>query len=188
MTGLANRRSAADHILQIWNDGAVPKSAVAFVMVDIDHFKKLNDAAGHGAGDDCLTRVAASIKASVRTDTDLVCRYGGEEFLIVLAGVTPETAWTLAALIRSGVEELAIPNPGLDPVKSKPGLVTVSVGVAFAADGMAPESVAKQADDALYDAKRCGRNRVFMTTAPDLVSVQPSRSARLVADPPSKVL
>lgn len=167
LTGLANRRSAADHIAKIWDDDAIPKATIAFVMVDIDHFKKLNDAAGHAAGDECLKRVARRIDTSVRSGNDVVCRYGGEEFLIVLTDVTQETAWKLAERIRSGVERLALTNPGLDPVTDAPGLVTISLGVAFAADGMDSELVAKRADDALYEAKRRGRNRVFMAIAPE---------------------
>ena len=90
-------------------------------------------------------------------------RYGGEEFLIVLAHASPDLAWTFAERIRNSVEALAIVNPGTQPVDGSAGVVTISLGVAFAQEGAAPEMVAKWADDALYDAKRGGRNTVFLS-------------------------
>jgi diguanylate cyclase (GGDEF)-like protein len=170
LTGLGNRRSATDLIERLWRDPAIPKSRIAFIMADIDLFKRLNDTAGHAAGDECIRRVAKTIEESVRSDKDAVFRYGGEEFLIVLAHATPDLAWTLAERIRSAVEALAIVNPGLHPVDGSAGVVTISLGVAFAQEGVAfaqegaaPAMVAKWADDALYDAKRSGRNTVFLS-------------------------
>ena len=161
LTGLVNRRFAAYRIADIWRDPEIPKSRIALIMADIDHFKKLNDSAGHAAGDDCITHVARTIESSVRAD-DIVCRHGGEEFLIVLTNVTPDDAWTLAERIRANVEALAIVNPGIDPGDPAGNHVTMSVGVAFAQEFADSDTVIKWADDALYDAKRGGRNRVFM--------------------------
>jgi diguanylate cyclase (GGDEF)-like protein len=132
-------------------------------MADIDLFKRLNDTAGHAAGDECIRRVAKTIEESVREDA--VFRYGGEEFLVVLAHTSPDLAWTIAQRIRSSVEALAIVNPGIRPVDGATGVVTISLGVAFAQEDAAPEIVAKWADDALYDAKRGGRNVVFLSNA-----------------------
>jgi diguanylate cyclase (GGDEF)-like protein len=171
LTGLANRRFASERIAAIWRDPTVLKSRVAVIMVDIDHFKLLNDAAGHAVGDDCIFRVARSIEASVRAK-DVVCRYGGEEFLIVLIDVTPATAWAFAERIRSDVEAMAIVNPGLGLDHPLGGNVTVSVGVAFARDGAKSELVVKSADDALYDAKHAGRNRVFLAIARDVDAIE----------------
>ena len=78
---------------------------------------------------------------------------------------TPDLAWTIAERIRSSVEALAIVNPGIDPADGAAGVVTISLGVAFAQEDAAPEIVAKWADDALYDAKRGGRNIVFLSNA-----------------------
>ncbi len=164
LTGLANRRFAASRIADIWRDPAIPKARIAFIMADIDHFKKLNDTAGHAAGDDCITRVARSIEASVRAG-DIVCRHGGEEFLIVLTDVTPDTAWVLAERMRTNVEALAIANPGIDAKDPAGNRVTISVGVAFAEEFADWDTVTKWADDALYDAKHGGRNRVFVFSA-----------------------
>jgi diguanylate cyclase (GGDEF)-like protein len=163
LTGLGNRRSATDRIEGLWRDPAIPKAKIAFIMADIDLFKLLNDAAGHAAGDECIRHVAKTIEESVRLGEDAVFRYGGEEFLVVLVDASPDLAWTIAERIRSSVEALAIVNPGIDPADGCAGVVTISLGVAFAQEDAAPEIVAKWADDALYDAKREGRNRVFLS-------------------------
>lgn len=163
LTGLGNRRSATDLIDRLWRDPAIPKARIAFIMADIDLFKLLNDTAGHAAGDDCIRRIAKTIGESVREDA--VFRYGGEEFLVVLADTSPDHAWTIAERIRRSVEALAIVNPGIDPVDGSSDVVTISLGVAFAREDAAPEMVAKWADDALYDAKRGGRNLVFLSNA-----------------------
>ena len=193
LTGLGNRRSATDLIEKLWRDPAIPKACIAFIMADIDLFKLLNDTAGHAAGDECIRRVAKTIEEAVRMDEDAVFRYGGEEFLVVLAHATPDLAWTIAERIRSSVEALAIVHPGIDPVNDSADVVTISLGVAFAQEAAAPETVAKWADDALYDAKRCGRNTVFLSNAhaaddachsqPQLHSAGSSatKSARIVA-------
>ncbi len=165
LTGLGNRRSATDHIDRLWRDPAIPKACIAFIMADIDLFKQLNDTAGHAAGDECIRRVAKTIEESVRVGEDAVFRYGGEEFLVVLAQASSDLAWTIAERIRSSVEALAIVNPGIHPVDRSASVVTISLGVAFAQEDAAPEIVAKWADDALYDAKRCGRNLVFLSNA-----------------------
>ena len=165
LTGLGNRRSATDLIDRLWRDKAIPKARIAFIMADIDLFKLLNDTAGHAAGDDCIRRVAKTIEESLRLGEDAVFRYGGEEFLVVLADTSPDRAWTIAQRIRSSVEALAMVNPGIHPVDGSSGVVTISLGVAFAQEDAAPEIVAKWADDALYDAKRGGRNIVFLSNA-----------------------
>jgi diguanylate cyclase (GGDEF)-like protein len=163
LTGLGNRRSATDLIDRLWRDPTIPKARIAFIMADIDLFKLLNDTAGHAAGDECIRRIAKTIEESVREDA--VFRYGGEEFLVVLADTSPDRAWTIAQRIRNSVEALAIVNPGVHPADGSSGVVTISLGVAFAQEGAAPEIVAKWADDALYDAKRGGRNVVFLSNA-----------------------
>jgi diguanylate cyclase (GGDEF)-like protein len=165
LSGLGNRRSATDLIEKLWRDETIPKARIAFIMADIDWFKRLNDTAGHATGDECIRRVAKTIEESVRMGEDAVFRYGGEEFLVVLAHASPDLAWTIAERIRSSVEALAIVNPGIDPVDGGANVVTISLGIAFAQEGAAPEIVAKWADDALYDAKRGGRNIVFLSNA-----------------------
>jgi diguanylate cyclase (GGDEF)-like protein len=157
LTGLGNRRSATHLVERLWRDATIPKASIAFMMADIDLFKRLNDTAGHAAGDQCIKQVAKTI------EEDAVFRYGGEEFFIVLTHASPDLAWTIAERVRTAVEALTIINPGVQPVDGCSGMVTISLGVAFAQEDVAPESVAKWADDALYDAKRGGRNIVFLS-------------------------
>jgi diguanylate cyclase (GGDEF)-like protein len=165
LTGLGNRRSATDLVERLWREPTIPKTSIAFIMADIDLFKLLNDTTGHAAGDECIRRIAKTIEQSLRLGEDAVFRYGGEEFFIVLANASPDLAWTIAERIRTAVEALAIVNPGVDPTGDSCGTVTISLGVAFAQDDASPEMVAKWADDALYDAKRSGRNIVFLSNA-----------------------
>jgi diguanylate cyclase (GGDEF)-like protein len=182
LTGLGNRRSASDLIERLWRNPAIPKASIAFIMADIDLFKQLNDTAGHAAGDECISRVAKAIAHSVRVGEDAVYRYGGEEFLVVLADASPDLAWEIAERIRSAVETLGIVNPGVRCADGSDRVVTISLGVAFAREGVAPETVAKWADDSLYDAKRNGRNIVFLSIAhtaeDDAASAQPVASRR----------
>ncbi len=127
-------------------------------MIDIDHFKKLNDRFGHLAGDAVLMRMAAILADAIR-EVDYAARYGGEEFLLLLPETATEGAVKTAERIRVrlGKERFA----GYD----KKMKVTVSVGVAeFPKHGDTPESIIASADTALYQAKRRGRNRVVRTT------------------------
>ena len=165
LTGLANRRSAADLIQRVWTDRRIAREAIAFVMADIDSFKRLNDTAGHAAGDHCIQRVAATIAQTVRAEHDLVFRYGGEEFLIVLTRTSPDVAFEVTERIRGAVEALAIVNPGIQKADGSHGVVTISLGVALGREDATPEQVAIWADAALYEAKRSGRNKVFMSIA-----------------------
>jgi diguanylate cyclase (GGDEF)-like protein len=191
LTGLANRRSAEQLIEKLWSDRRIAKTTIAFVMADLDWFKLLNDTAGHAAGDECIKSVAHAIELAVRSGDDTVCRYGGEEFLIVLSNTTPDLAWTLAERIRGAIEALGIVNPGIHRADGSSAVMTISVGVAFARDGAAARLVAKWADDALYDAKRSGRNVVFMATdkaADDAPPVWTSESLQpRLGNPPTKV-
>lgn len=153
LTGLGNRLKMAEDldIFRSRRDRYHEQFGVA--LFDIDHFKSLNDAAGHLAGDEALRRVAAVIRRELR-EADMAYRYGGEELLVVLpAGVRRVAA--AAERIRKAVEHAAIPHPG------RPGhetVVTLSVGVA-AAEGDA-EDFLLAADSALYKAKSEGRNRM----------------------------
>ncbi|MEL7206800.1 MAG: diguanylate cyclase [Actinomycetota bacterium] len=147
LTGLKNRRRLANDLAEL-HDAA----AVAYVMVDVDHFKNFNDTNGHAAGDEALRRVARALERSVRPD-DRVYRYGGEEFCVLLPQATTDEAIGVAERIRAEVEATDIPGGEHQPS----GRVTVSVGVAWAGP---TESLAERADAALYAAKAGGRNQV----------------------------
>jgi diguanylate cyclase (GGDEF)-like protein len=119
-------------------------------MADIDHFKRVNDQHGHQAGDEVLRRVSEAFAAETRT-TDEVCRYGGEEFCILLPGTSSQAAAEVAERIRK-----VIASPGFSRVP-----VTLSFGVASLESGARTfEELVKQADDALYVSKGSGRDRV----------------------------
>ena len=123
-------------------------------MLDVDHFKQFNDTHGHAAGDRALQAVADVIAVNVR-DGDVVYRYGGEEFSILLPNATPDEAAQVAERVRQAVE-----NAPIDGEETQPGgTLTVSVGVSsLPAPG--PAVMAQRADQALYEAKQAGRNRV----------------------------
>ncbi|MGK5683398.1 diguanylate cyclase [Actinoplanes sp. URMC 104] len=156
LTGLANRRrfeqGLSAHHDRLRHSGR----GYAVLMIDVDYFKKYNDRFGHQAGDECLRKVGAALSGAIRAGTDLACRYGGEEFVVVLGDSDPVIASTLAERVRAGIQALRIPHPD-----GPSGAVTVSIGVAVAAgpegDG---EQVVRRADAALYEAKAEGRNTV----------------------------
>jgi diguanylate cyclase (GGDEF)-like protein len=158
MTGLYNRRIFDDYVERLWRQSRRERTGVAIIFVDIDFFKVYNDLYGHQAGDDCLKRVAKCIARGAKRPFDFAARYGGEEFVLVLYGPPDEYARTVPEQIRRDVLELAIPHAGSHAAK----YVTVSVGLTLAT----PETTRslagaiQTADEALYQAKREGRNRV----------------------------
>ncbi|OCP06297.1 hypothetical protein BC374_20090 [Ensifer sp. LC13] len=160
LTGIANRRWMMD-ALKVWSDEAAQSQSAAILMCDIDHFKQLNDSLGHAEGDRCLVKVAGIIQSSLRDDRDQVARYGGEEFLILLRDANEEEGVAVAERIRRRVEAASLPNPR----SSVGAYVTVSVGLAVlkhGGEGVSSEVLQRQADEALYEAKKNGRNRVVL--------------------------
>lgn len=154
MTGLYNRRFLEEYITTLVSTTQRRDSVFSVLMLDLDYFKQVNDTFGHEAGDKVLKSLAEILAKSVRT-SDLVVRYGGEEFLIVLMDTNTEDALKVAEKIRSKVEETKIALPGISLQK------TISIGVAeFPSDADTFWQVVKYADVALYAAKTQGRNRV----------------------------
>ena len=131
------------------------KKPFSLIMLDIDYFKRYNDTYGHQAGDDCLTRVARVLKQSVRTPEDVVSRYGGEEFMVILFNCPENIAEKVALRIQDGLRAEAIPH-GASTVSDH---VTVSMGIAGMAGGLAGTEIIARADAALYRAKEAGRDR-----------------------------
>jgi diguanylate cyclase (GGDEF)-like protein len=156
LTGLANRRRLNEFLLTEWHRATRSGQPVGAFMVDIDYFKRLNDTYGHLVGDSCLKRVGAALVETVRV-TDLVSRYGGEEFAVILPGAEAENTYTVAERAREAVESLGEENP-----HAPTGIVTISIGVASVrpGDGASPEALIMAADSALYESKRNGRNQV----------------------------
>ncbi|MFC5862095.1 sensor domain-containing diguanylate cyclase [Acidicapsa dinghuensis] len=158
LTGLFNR-----HFMQIALDRELArairrKNGLAVFMIDVDHFKEFNDRFSHAAGDTVLREVAKTLQGAVRAE-DVVCRYGGEEFTVILPEITENHAMERAENLRRSVESLHS-NLGSDIYSE----VTVSIGVAlFPAHGNVSDSLLRQADAALYRAKNEGRNRTCIS-------------------------
>ncbi len=158
LTGVANRRLFDETLSLEWRRAARSRAPLSLLMIDIDRFKAFNDAAGHQNGDDCLRRVAHALRESVHRAADLVARYGGEEFGVLLPETDAENARNVAESLRARIESLDMAHPAAGA-----GHVTISVGVATTTpprEGGEPEELVRQADEALYAAKRAGRNRV----------------------------
>ncbi len=160
LTSLPNRRSMDEILASLATEPREQAAGIAVLMCDIDYFKRLNDHLGHAEGDRCLVSVSRALADTLRPDRDHVARFGGEEFLVVLKGVTPSQAVAVAERLRNRVAALKLPNP-----KSPIGrTVTISIGVAVSAGGQAGswQTLVAEADRALYAAKAEGRNRVIM--------------------------
>ncbi|RLU03604.1 MAG: diguanylate cyclase [Ketobacter sp.] len=161
LTGLHNRRHLDSVIQEEWERGKRYQRPLAVILMDIDHFKNVNDTHGHPVGDDCLQEVAKRVREGVRWPTDFASRYGGEEFCIVLPETEVEGALTVAERIRSLIES--------DPILTRNGLlpITISAGVhsLIPSGATTPALLLEQADIALYQAKQEGRNRVCQRKA-----------------------
>jgi diguanylate cyclase (GGDEF)-like protein/PAS domain S-box-containing protein len=155
LTGLFNRRFMSESLRHLLARRARTQGVVSLVLLDIDHFKKLNDTFGHDAGDTALREVAAVLQSNVR-EGDIVCRYGGEEFLLVLPDAGLEAATRQAERICDSIRRLNL------TLKKHPiGPLTVSAGVACAPEhGTSSDVLLRAADTALYAAKTGGRDRV----------------------------
>lgn len=168
LTGLANRHHLDEELRKLWAMPEDDVSPVSVVLVDIDHFKPLNDRYGHASGDLCLKRVAAILTAELRGTSDHAVRFGGEEFLLLLPKMQLANAMRVADRARRAIEAAAIPNEGV----GLRGAVTASFGVASSSvmDLNATELIAA-ADSALYAAKRKGRNQVWPPPADTVEAV-----------------
>ncbi len=157
LTGLANRRSFDETLLREWRRCARSGTSLALAMMDVDYFKKFNDAYGHVAGDACLRRIARVIEECAKRPGDVAARYGGEEFALILPGSDIAGAVQLAQSVCNAVREIAIAHQG-----SSLGYATLSIGVAAVTPQAEDDSqnLIAAADAMLYEAKKAGRNRV----------------------------
>jgi diguanylate cyclase (GGDEF)-like protein len=163
LTDLLNRRSFDRQARHEAQRAQRSDSPWAVLMIDIDHFKRLNDSLGHAAGDVALAAVAEALRGALRTE-DLAARWGGEEFVLLLVGTAPDAAFSAAERIRAALAALPLSH------QERAFTITASIGVATAHGAMDLASVVQQADDALYAAKAAGRNRVAGTAAPAAAS------------------
>ena len=166
LTGLYNRRGLDGRVEALRHRLGGAPTAQSWIMVDIDHFKRVNDTYGHDGGDSVLKAVASCLKAAAR-DGDTLARLGGEEFVLVLPDLDSAIAALIAERLRAGVETLSTETAGRT-VK-----VTASFGVAQQAPGENGAAALERADAALYRAKHEGRNRVVLARAPTSTSGRP---------------
>jgi diguanylate cyclase (GGDEF)-like protein len=161
LSGLLNRRAYEARLSEVLHLAQVQQRPLAILMVDLDHFKRVNDTCGHAMGDQVLQAVAQTMRAFFRAE-DLVVRWGGEEFLVIIVGVDRNQAVERAEQLREAIGMLAVP--------AVPWPLSASIGVA---GGAVPQNEAqferwlKEADEAAYAAKRAGRNRVMQCQASD---------------------
>jgi two-component system, cell cycle response regulator len=161
LTGLNNRRYFTSHLTSLLGHAGSTRGELTLLILDIDHFKQVNDTYGHDAGDEVLQDFAQRMKLSVR-GIDLVCRLGGEEFVIVMPDTDPIRGFRIADRIRQSVGNVPFKIHG----GKKEISVTVSVGMTgLRGEDLTVDALLKRADDALYKAKRDGRNRVIADAA-----------------------
>jgi len=161
LTGIANRRSFDLVLAQEWYRAQRSGIPLGVIMLDVDHFKHFNDHYGHLAGDDCLRALARVLLKEVRRSGELVARFGGEEFVVLMPDTGLDAALEIARRIQESVWSLALPHE-----QSKSGIVTFSFGVAslVPSEHYVPDDLVRQADSALYRAKELGRNRLELAS------------------------
>lgn len=166
LTQVANRRRFDDCLNKAWQILVREHLPLSLLMCDVDFFKRYNDSKGHQAGDECLQKVAQAMTFAVKRPADLVARYGGEEFAVILPNTNAEGALTVAQEIRAAVRALAL----IHPQSSISQYITLSIGVSCTTPTYKScrEALISAADQALYQAKETGRDRVVflgMTSA-----------------------
>jgi diguanylate cyclase (GGDEF)-like protein len=155
LTGLANRRTLDERLRLEWDRAQRSTESLSVLMIDVDHFKAFNDRHGHQGGDEALRAVAHVIASHIRRPADLAARYGGEEFAVVLPNTDAKGAWVIAEHIRKGVQHLPRVAGDEQPI-------TVSIGLSTwqKHSRISLEDLLLKADQALYQAKHSGRNRI----------------------------
>jgi diguanylate cyclase (GGDEF)-like protein len=175
LTGAYNRRFLDEYLVHRLAEAVRHGQPLSLALMDLDHFKKLNDSSGHATGDRALVELAGVVNRTIRAG-DVLVRYGGEEFVLVLGATDLAGAMIVADRIRASTEEVRIAVPG----REEPARVTVSIGLASAPEhGGTASELLLVADRALYRAKDGGRNRVEPgERLPDDVSAEVSRSSQ----------
>lgn len=162
LTQIPNRHCFDQYLNQEWSRLIREQAPISLLICDVDYFKNYNDAYGHQAGDNCLRTIAQTLKNAVKRPADLVARYGGDEFTVILPNTNLFGAVKIAEKMLLDVVRLRISHPSSDNSQ----LVTLSIGVAsqIPVRGQSVETLVSQADQALYQAKRDGKNRFVVSS------------------------
>lgn len=173
LTGLKNRMFLSERLPELWRHAQRWSEVISVLMIDVDHFKQVNDQHGHLAGDDALRQVAGVIARVVQRPGDQAVRYGGEEFVVVLPHTNTAGAAHMAEMIRQGVQALDF------HFNKRPVPLTVSIGVASVVPkpDLAPQALLNAADQLLYQAKQSGRNRCAFL--PDALAMPATRADKV---------
>lgn len=157
LTGIANRRRFDEEITSVWRLCQREERPMSLMMIDVDYFKRFNDQYGHLVGDECLRTVAQTLKSELRRPTDLLCRYGGEEFACIMLYTDQQGAKDRAQAMINAIQYQKIEHKGSDISP----FVSISVGIATTVPkpDFNPDDFIDSADQALYEAKSKGRNR-----------------------------
>lgn len=171
LTGLPNRRCFEEKLAALWPEGGRPSAPLAMLLIDVDYFRRYNDLYGHGAGDECLRRIARSLR-DMLSGRELIARYGGGEFAALLPGCSPDEALIVAnrfcrTVVALGIEQAMRP----DDLE----VVTISIGIATSETAPSAEQLVENADRSVYQAKQDGRNRVCPEGVETLVALQRAR-------------
>lgn len=158
LTEVGNRRRFEEFLADEWHRALRFRNEISLILLDIDHFKLFNDTYGHQTGDQCLKKVAKALKDAINRQTDLVARFGGEEFAIVLSGTDSEGALNIAEQAMANVRNLQIPHSR----SQTSNFLTISIGIVtvLVESEMTEADLINAADKALYQAKASGRNRI----------------------------
>ncbi|MDP1919670.1 MAG: diguanylate cyclase [Myxococcales bacterium] len=159
LTQLINRRHFEELLQSEWQRSLRYRAPLSCMLLDIDHFKKVNDTWGHPFGDTVLREVAGVARRAVR-DVDILARYGGEELIALLPETSPEEAWRAAERVRMGVEAMRLTCRTVDPPEQVRCTASIGVSTAPAPGIETPEQLVQLADECLYEAKQGGRNQV----------------------------
>jgi diguanylate cyclase (GGDEF)-like protein len=165
LTGIANRRAFDERLGTEWLRAARDRQSISLLLLDVDFFKRYNDAYGHQQGDECLRKVAEVMAGAVFRAADLSARYGGEEFVVLMPNTSARGAMAVAERVRGRIAGLGLPHAESDVADH----VTASIGVAtmYPAPGDLAADLVAAADSALYAAKYAGRNRVAVADVVD---------------------
>jgi len=170
LTGIANRRRFNAKLISEWNRAARLGQPLALAILDVDWFKKYNDYYGHQKGDECLRIIAEVLSANICRAGDLVARYGGEEFVFIAPTTDGAVALNMVGKICAALQTRALAHP-----MSEFGSVTASIGVAAMVpkQSLSPDMLMKAADEALYRAKKQGRNQAVLGTIEQITDICP---------------